>query len=69
MVICIACPFCESSLYVSQQEHYNIFFNTLQIVRELRYKKKGNFWYPKMLMFAQAKVDDLLAREYHKLLE
>jgi len=60
---------CEFSLLVSQQNHSDLSLKALDDPFKRFYKEKGAFRDQKMLKFAKAKVDDLLAKEFHLLRE
>jgi hypothetical protein len=60
---------CAFSLIVSQQNHSDLSLAALDDAVKRFYKKKDAFRDQKMLKSAKAKVDDLLAREFHHLQE
>jgi len=60
---------CEFSLLVSQQNHSDLSLAALDDALKRFYKKKGAFQDQKMSKSANAKVDELLARESHHLRE
>jgi len=60
---------CEFSLLVSQQNHLDLSLEALDDALGQFYQTKGIFRDQKMLTSAKAKVDDLLAKESHRLRE
>jgi hypothetical protein len=69
MVIGALRALCVFSLLVNQQNHLDLSLKALDDALKQFYKKTGIFRQQKMLKFANANADDLLARESHLLRE
>jgi len=69
MVMGAVWALCEFSLLVSQQNHSDLSLTELDDALKQLYQKLYHFREQKMSKSAQAKLDDLLARESHLLRE
>jgi hypothetical protein len=67
MVMGAVRAFCEFSLLVSRQNHSDLSLKALDDTLKRFYQKKGIFREQNMSKSAKAKVDDLLAKEFHQL--